>query len=114
MLCLYGWAISGKLPVDGLKWRNDKFSFYEGFIKSYDDNSDKGHIFEVDADYPKEIQKACSNLPFLPERVKIDKYQNFLCNLYDKKKYFIQIKSLKAALDTGVMLKKVYRAIEFN
>ena len=52
-------------------WRYDKFNFYEDFTKEYVENSDKVYIVEVDADYPKEIQKAHSDQPFLPQRNKI-------------------------------------------
>ena len=39
---LYGWVMSQKLPVNGLKWLNDLSRFNENFIKNYNENSDKG------------------------------------------------------------------------
>ena len=53
-------------------------------------------------------------MPFLPERMKIDKTQKLVCNLHDKKKYVLHISILKQALDHGLKLKKVHRVIEFN
>ena len=32
---LYGWAMSQKLPVNGVKWVEDLSEFDEGFIKSF-------------------------------------------------------------------------------
>ena len=34
--------------------------------------------------------------------------------LYDKKNYVVHIRSLKQALNHGLVLKKVHRAIQFN
>ena len=53
-------------------------------------------------------------MPFLPERMKIDKTQKLVRNLHDKKKYVVHISILKQALDHGLKLKKVHRVIEFN
>ena len=53
-------------------------------------------------------------MPFLPERMKIDKTQKLVCNLHDKKKYVVHISILKQALNHGLKLKKVHRVIEFN
>ena len=53
-------------------------------------------------------------MPFLPERMKIDKTQKLVCNLYDKKKYVVHISILKQALYHGVKFKKVHRVIELN
>ena len=47
--------------------------FNEDFIKNYDEDSDKGYIFEVDAEYPKNLHDLHSKLPFLAERMKINK-----------------------------------------
>ena len=46
--------------------------------------------------------------------MKIDKCNNLACNLYDKKSYVVHIRSLKQALNHGLILKKVHRVIQFN
>ena len=46
--------------------------------------------------------------------MKIDKCKKLVCNLLNKKKYVVHIKSLKQALNHGLKFKKVYRIIEFN
>ena len=55
-----------------------------------------------------------SNLPFLLERIKINKCSKLICNFYDKSNYVVHIRSLKQELDHGLMLKKVHRVIQFN
>ena len=109
---LYGWTMSKKLPVNGFKWLDsDKINeINEDFIKNYDENNYKGYIFEVDVKYPKS-----SYLPFLSERMEINKCKKLVCNLFNKKKYVTQINSLKQALNHGLKLKKIHRVIiEFN
>ena len=69
---------------------------------------------EVDVKYPKRLHKLHSDLPFLPKRMKIDKCKKLVCNLLNKKKYVVHIKSLKQALNRGSKFKKVHRIIEFN
>ena len=46
--------------------------------------------------------------------MEINKCKKLVCNLYDKKKYVLHIKSLKQALNHGLKLKKIHRIIEFN
>ena len=46
--------------------------------------------------------------------MKIDKCKKLVCNLRNKKKYVVHIKSLKQALNHGLKLKNVHRIIEFN
>ena len=84
------------------------------YIKKYNENSYKGYILEVDVKYPKELHDPHSDLPFLPKKMKIDKCKKLVCDLRNKKKYVVHIKSLKQALNHGLKLKKVYRIIEFS
>ena len=97
---LYGWAMSQKLPVNGFKWVNNEIN--EKCIKSYDENSDKGYILEVDIKYSRKLHDLHSDLPFLPKRMKIDKCKKLVYNLRNKKKYVVHIKSLKQALNHGL------------
>ena len=46
--------------------------------------------------------------------MKIDKCKKLVCNLQNKTKYVVHIKSLKQALNHGLKLKKIHRIIEFN
>ena len=79
----------------------------EDFIKNYDENSDKGYIAEVDVKYRKNLHYFHSDLPFLQERMKIDKCKKLVCNLYDEKCYVVCMRSLKQA-------HKAHRVIQFN
>ena len=111
---LYDWAMSQKLPKNNFKWVEDTSRINEEFIKNYNENSNKGYILEVDVKYPKKLHDLHSDLPFLPRRIKIDKCKKLVCNLQNKKKYVVHIKSLKQALNHGLELKKIHRIIEFN
>ena len=88
--------------------------FNEEFIKNYDEDSDNRYILEVDVKYLKNLHGLHEDLPFLPERMKIGKCKKIACNLYDKKSYVVHIRSLKQALNHGLILKKVHRVIQFN
>ena len=110
---LYGWAMSQKLPKNGFKWINDVTKIDEKFIKNYDEDSDKGYILEEDVKYPRKLHDLHSDLPFLPKRMKIDRCKKLVCNLRNKKKYVVYIRSLKQALNNGLKLKKIHRIIKF-
>ena len=98
--------MSQKLPTNSFKWVEDLFQFNENFIKNYDENSDIGYFLEVDIDYPKELFNLHKDLPFLPERKKVEKVKKLICRIEGKKKYVIHIRALKQALDHGLKLKK--------
>ena len=97
---LYGWAMSKNLPVNGFRWLDsDEINeINEEFIKNYDENDNKGYILEVDVRYPKRLHELHSDLPFLPERMEINKCKKLICNLSNKKKYVIHVVSLKPAI----------------
>ena len=111
---LYGWAMSQKFSVNGFEWVEDLSQFKEDFIKNYDENSDEQYFLEVDVKYPKNSFNLHRDLPFLPERKKIGKFNNLVHDFHDKKNYVVHIKALKQALNHGSILKKVHRVIQFN
>ena len=110
---LYGWAMSKKLPVNGFKWL-DSNEINEDFIKNYNENENKGYILEVDVEYPKRLHELHSDLPFLSERMEVNKCKKHVCNLFNKKKYVVHINTLKQALNHGLKLEKIHRVIKFN
>ena len=112
---LYGWAMSQKLPVNGFIWVKNLSQFNESIIRNYKENSDDiGFFLEVDIDYPEKLFNLHNNIPFLPERKKVNKVEKHICSIEDKEKYVIHIRVLKQALNHGLVLRKVHRVIQFN
>ena len=109
--------MSKKLPVNGFKWFDTSETsnkINEDFIENYDENNDKGYILELDVKCPKRLHELHSDLPFLSERMDVNKCKKLVCNLFNKKKYVVHINALKQALNHGLKLKKIHRVIEFN
>ena len=67
--------------------------FYESFIKNYTEESDKGFFFEDDVPYPAKLHELYNDLPFLPERIKIEKVKKRITMLLNKTEYVIHIKN---------------------
>ena len=101
-----------KLPMNGFKWKKNVSKFNEQFIKSYDEDSNKAYIYEVDVEYPEELHNLHINLLFLLERMKIKKCNKFACNFYDK--ICCSCKSSKTSIESWTNIKKVHRVIQFN
>ena len=87
--------------------------FNVDFIKTYYENSNTGYFLEVDIDYPKEFFNFHKDLPFLPERKKVEKVEKLICSIEDYEKYVIHIRALKQALNYGLVLRKVHKIIQF-
>ena len=102
------------LPVNNLVWIKDSSQFNEDFIKNYDGESDKGYFIEVDFQYIEKLHELHNDSPFLLERMKTEKVEELVANLHDKTEYVIHIRNLKQALNPGLVLKNVHRAIKFN
>ena len=68
----------------------------------------------MDVKYLIRLHELHSDLPFLPERMKIDKCNKLVCNVFNKTKYVVHINSLKKWLNHGLKFKKIHRVIEFN
>ena len=108
--------MSQKLPANDSKWVQEKrlSKFNEDFIKKYDEDGIRGYFLEVDFDYPKELFNFHTDLPFLPERKKVENIEKLICSIEDKEKYVIHIRALKQALHHWLKLKKVRRVIKLN
>ena len=108
--------MSKKLPIRNFKWldKDDILKFNDELIKKYDENSDIGYIFEVDVEYPIHIRMLHSYLPFLPERMKINKYTKLICSVQHKRNYVVHIVALKKALNHGLKLARIHKISQFN
>ena len=103
---LYGWTMSQKLSVNNFEWIEDTFQFNEDFVKNYNEERNEGYFLEVDTQYTEKLHEFHNDLPFLPERMKLEIVEKLVTNLYDKNKYVIHITNLKQALNHGLILKK--------
>ena len=90
---VYGWAMSQKLPVNRFEWIEDTSQFNEDFIKNYNEESDEGYFLEVDIQCPEKVHELNKDLPFLDERIKIEKVEKLVANLHDNTEYVINIKN---------------------
>ena len=77
--------------------------FNEIFIENYNENNNIGYFLKVDIDYSKELFNRHKDLPFLPERKKVNKVEKCICNIEDKEKYVMHIKVLKQVLNHGLV-----------
>ena len=111
---LYGWTMLERLPLNNFEWMKDTSQFNEDFIKNYNDESDEGYFLEVYVQYLEKLHELHNDLPFLPERMKIEKFEKLVANLHDETEYFIHIRNLKQALNDRLVSKKVHRINKFN
>ena len=95
------------MPEDGFKWIENILQFNKDVIENYNEDSDEGYFLEVNVQYPENLHNLHNDLPFLPERMKIEKMEKLLANLNNKKEYVIHIKNLKQALNHGLVLTKL-------
>ena len=87
--------MSQKLSVKHFEWIKDTSQFNEDFIKNYNKESDEGYFLEVDVLYLEKLHQVQNDLPFLPERMKIEKVKKLAADLHDKTEYVIHIRNLK-------------------
>ena len=80
---LYGWAVSQKLSINSFEWMEVTSFFNEDFIKNYNEENDEEYFSEVDIQYPEKLHELHNYLPFLPERMKLGKFEKLVTNLYD-------------------------------
>ena len=105
---LYGRAMLQKLPLNNFEWRKDNSQFNEDVIKNYKQQSDEEYFFEVDVQYIEKIDELHNDLPFLPEMMRIEKFEKLVSNLLDKTEYVILRRSHE------FVLRKVYNESKSN
>ena len=53
--------------------------------------------------YLEQLHEHCNDLPFLPERMKMEKVEKLVANLHGKSEYVIHIRNLKQVLNHGLV-----------
>ena len=106
--------MSQKLPVNNFEWTEGAFQFNEDFTKNYNEESGEGYFLVGDVQYLEKLHELHNGLPFLPERMKIEKVEKLVANLHDKTEYVIHIRNLKQELNYRLVLKKVDKLLKFN
>ena len=79
--------MSQKLPVNDFTWVEDISKFAESILKRYNKESDEWYFVEVDIQYLETVNNLHNGLPFLPERMKIEKIEKLVANLHSKTQY---------------------------
>ena len=128
---LYGWSMIQKLPTGDFRCVPSPEYIN---LDSYDENSSKGLILEVDLEYPKELHSLHNDYPLAPEKItvgeemlsdycqriqkregiKVGQMEKLIPNLRDKEKYVLHYRNLQLYLSLGLKLKKIHRALQFS
>ena len=130
---LYGWAMSQYSPTGGFKWLSEK-QIDKINLATYEKDSKKGLIVEVDLEYPKELHKLHNDYPVAPEQIQVNKdmlseYCKQIAEKYNistglvakliptlnkKEKYVIHYRTLQLYLDLGLKISNFHRVLEFD
>ena len=105
--------MSEDLPTHGFKWEKKIEVFTVKKIAMLVKKKKKGYNLDVDVDYPTKLHEKHNSLPFMPEKIKTDKIEKLVPNLFDKKKYVVHIWDLDQALKNGLVLKNAHRVSSF-
>ena len=98
--------MSQKWPVNGFKWAEKLSKFNERFIKSYNENSDKGYFLEVDVAYPKKNCLIFIRIyHFYQKEKKEEKVKKLICSIEDKEKCY-SYKNLKTNIKSWINTKE--------
>ena len=112
---LYGWAMSQPLPMGGFHWVEfDEGKDLTSIVNELAKREDRGYLLEVDVAYPRKLHDYHNDLAFLCAKMKINGVEKLVPNIYYKRKYVVYIKALKQAIDHGLVLERIHRAIEFK
>ena len=96
---LYGWEMPQKLPVNNFQCIEETFQFNEKFTKNCKKESDAGYFLDVYVQYPEKPRNLHNDIPFLLERMKIEKVEKIVTNLQAKNEYVIPVRTFKKTSD---------------
>ena len=99
---LNDWVMSQKLSANNFEWIKNTLKLNKDLIKTYNEESDEGYFIDVGVLYLEKLHEHCNGLPFLPERMKMEKVEKLVTNLHDKSEYVIHIRNLKQVLNHGL------------
>jgi hypothetical protein len=131
---LYGYAMQFKLPYKGFKWcEEEKINYLFDNILNLKDDEDVGYTLKVDLEYPKHLHDKQNDYSFfashkiienkdlspykkklLNNEVKKYKSKKLVLSLKDKKDFICDYRTLKQALEHGLVLKKIHCAIKYE
>ena len=103
---MYGWAIVTKVALMTLNGLKIFLNLMKALKKSYNEETDEGYFLEVNVQYPEKLHDLHNELPFLPERMKIEKIKKLIGNLLDKTEYVIDIKFSKINMKSWISFEK--------
>ena len=109
--------MSQPLPTSKFKWvdiQPSQNKAVQAQISAFVASKIKGYLLEVDVKYPTDFHDFHNDLPFMCNKMKINKVEKLLPNHKDKKNYVIHIRVLDQVLRHGLVLERIHRAIEFN
>ena len=102
---LYGWAIVTKVALMTLNGLKIFLNLMKALKKSYNEETDEGYFLEVNVQYPEKLHDLHNELPFLPERMKIEKIKKLIGKL-GKTEYVIHIKFSKINMKSWISFEK--------
>ena len=87
------------MPIKNFKRVKDIFNIVESFVKTKDEESDKGYFLDVADQYPQKLHN------FL-ERMKIENVEKLVANLHDKTECYTH-KKFKTSIKSWISFEKI-------
>ena len=82
-----------KVSVNNFEWIEDTSQFNKYYVKDYNGISDERYFLEVSVQYTEKLHELQNDLPFLPERIKIENVEKLLPNLHAKAEYVVHTRN---------------------
>ena len=73
--------MSQNLSIGGFKGVENTSQFSKDFLENYNEDTDEEYFLKVDIRYFEKLHGLHSSLPFLPERMKIEKVEKLRSQL---------------------------------